>query len=67
MIPAGGLSLSASSSASGEATGGNQGGAAFGDFNFKSASGASSSGGGIPPMLIVAGLALVGLFLWSKK
>ena len=65
ILGGGGGGMSQSSSATSGATSGDQTAkAAFGDFNFKSASGASSAGGGISPIML-AGLALVALVAWS--
>lgn len=56
--------MSQSSSASSDADGGNvSAGIALGDFNFKTASGASSTGSGVSPVLIV-GLVAVAALVW---
>jgi hypothetical protein len=37
----------------------------MGDFNFKSASGASSAGGGLSTPVLVAGAVVLGLIAWA--
>lgn len=62
-LAGGGMSAS-SSATSGNASGGYQD-TSMGDFNFKSASGASSAGGGLSTPVLVAGLFMLGVLGWA--
>lgn len=64
MMGGGGAPSASSSATSGDAKGGVQD-TAMGDFNFKSASGASSAGGGLSTPVLVAGAVVLGLIAWA--